>query len=66
MIKIHTYEHKCVGAGQCVMASPEVFDQSQDDGIVILLQQHPPDELARSVRNAAQLCPALAIKVEET
>jgi ferredoxin len=48
------------------MASPEVFDQSQDDGIVILLQQHPPDELARSVRNAAKLCPALAIKVEET
>ena len=22
-------EHKCVGAGQCVLAAPEVFDQMQ-------------------------------------
>jgi len=66
MIKIHICEHKCVGAGQCVMASPEVFDQRQDDGIVILLQQQPPDSLVPSVRKAAKLCPALAIRVEET
>lgn len=66
MIKIRIFEHKCVGAGQCVMASPEVFDQREDDGIVILLQQQPPDELAPSVRKAAKLCPALAIQVEET
>lgn len=66
MIKIHVDEHKCVGAGQCVMASPEVFDQREDDGIVILLQQQPPDALTPSVRKAAKLCPALAIRVEDT
>lgn len=66
MIKIHIDEHKCVGAGQCVMASPEVFDQREDDGIVILLQQQPPDTLTPSVRKAAKLCPALAIRLEET
>ena len=66
MIKIHIDEHKCVGAGQCVMASPEVFDQREDDGIVILLQQQPPDALTPSVRKATKLCPALAIRLEET
>ena len=66
MIKIHIDEHKCVGAGQCVMASPDVFDQREDDGIVILLQQEPPDALIPSVRKAAKLCPALAIRLEET
>ena len=66
MIKIHVEEHKCVGAGQCVMASPEVFDQREEDGVVILLQDQPADALAPSVRKAAKLCPALAIRVEET
>jgi ferredoxin len=54
---------KCVGAGQCVFAAPEVFDQSEDDGIVILLNESPPETLREGVLNAARLCPALAIEV---
>jgi ferredoxin len=65
MIKIHVDEHKCVGAGQCVMAAPEVFDQREDDGVVVLLQVHPDASLERSVRKAADLCPAEAIRVED-
>lgn len=65
MIKIHIDEHKCVGAGQCVMAAPEVFDQREEDGVVVLLQQDPPESQAAAVRKAAKLCPALAIRVEE-
>jgi ferredoxin len=29
---------KCCGAGQCVLIVPEVFDQNDDDGIVVLLE----------------------------
>ena len=65
MIKIHVDEHKCVGAGQCVMASPQVFDQREDDGVVVLLQERPEPGLEPSVRKAAKLCPALAIRVED-
>jgi ferredoxin len=65
MIKIHVDEHKCVGAGQCVMAAPQVFDQREEDGVVVLLQNHAEIGLEPSVRKAAKLCPALAIRIEE-
>jgi Ferredoxin len=65
MIKIHVDEHKCVGAGQCVLAAPQVFDQREEDGVVVLLQNHAESGLEPSVRKAAKLCPALAIRIEE-
>ena len=65
MIKIHVDEHKCVGAGQCVMTAPQVFDQREEDGVVVLLQDHVDPQLEASVRKAAKLCPAVAIRVEE-
>lgn len=36
-------EDKCCGAGQCVLIAPDVFDQRDDDGIVILLDAQPPE-----------------------
>jgi ferredoxin len=65
MIKIHVDEHKCVGAGQCVRAAPQVFDQRDEDGVVILLQDHADGSLEPGVRKAAKLCPAVAIRIEE-
>jgi ferredoxin len=64
-MKVIVDEDKCVGGGQCVLAAPEVFDQREDDGIVILLNEHPPADLAPAVHEAALLCPALAIVVED-
>lgn len=54
---------KCCGAGQCVLAAPEVFDQRDDDGVVILLDTDPPAERLAAVRDAAAVCPAAAIEV---
>ena len=65
MIKIHVDEHKCVGAGQCVMTAPQVFDQREEDGVVVLLQDHVDNQLEPAVRKAVKLCPAVAIRVEE-
>lgn len=65
MIRIHVDQHACVGAGQCVMASPQVFDQRDEDGVVVLLQDHVDSTLETSVRKAAKLCPALAIRIEQ-
>jgi ferredoxin len=64
-MRIEIDQEKCVGAGQCVLAAPEVFDQRDDDGIVELLDEAPPaDQRARS-QEAAQLCPAAAIVIHE-
>ena len=49
-----------------MLAAPEVFDQREEDGIVILLMDNPPDHLKASIKKAAKLCPALAIILEET
>lgn len=64
-MKIIVDQDKCVASGQCVSSAPDVFDQREDDGIVVLLNDNPPDELADDVRQAAALCPALVITVVE-
>ncbi|KPI27748.1 ferredoxin [Streptomyces sp. NPDC054950] len=64
-MKVVVDEEKCVAAGQCVAAAMDVFDQREDDGIVVLLDENPPAELAEDVRNAAAVCPALAIRLVE-
>ena len=58
-------QDKCVASGQCVLAAAQVFDQRDEDGIVILLDDNPPPELHEAVRQAAAVCPALAITVVE-
>jgi ferredoxin len=55
----------CVGAGKCVWAVPEVFDQSEDDGTVILLDEQPPLQLHKAVVDAEIACPSGAILVED-
>jgi ferredoxin len=56
---------KCSGAGNCVSIAPETFDQREEDGLVVLLQERPSADDADAVREAARLCPAWAITVEE-
>jgi ferredoxin len=57
-------QSKCIASGQCVLSSPEVFDQREEDGIVTLLQERPDPALAAGVEQAALLCPARVITVE--
>lgn len=51
----------CIGAGNCVAAAPEVFDQD-DDGIVVLLADQPTDVNADATREAADYCPSGALR----
>ncbi|PRY25844.1 (4Fe-4S)-binding protein [Pseudosporangium ferrugineum] len=54
----------CVGAGQCVLTDPGVFDQDAD-GIVTLLTDRPDAAAAEGVRTAVELCPAGALSIVE-
>ncbi|MET8627258.1 ferredoxin [Kitasatospora sp. NPDC004669] len=58
-------QEKCCGAGHCVLAAPEVFDQRDEDGIVVVLDAEPPAELHQAVQDAAAVCPAAAIRLEQ-
>jgi ferredoxin len=64
-MKVAVDTDKCIASGQCVLTSPEVFDQREEDGVVVLLTPSPSAELAANVKQAATLCPAVAITVED-
>lgn len=64
-MKVTVDQDKCISSGMCVMNAGELFDQSDDDGVVILLVDRPEPDQADAARNAAAACPALAIHIEE-
>ena len=63
-MKIHIDQDKCVASGQCVLAAPDVFDQRDEDGVSVLIDPAPSEDRAEEVEQAADMCPALAIRVE--
>lgn len=63
-MRIRTDRDRCCGAGNCVMTLPEVFDQDDRDGLVVIRQPEPPAELAEQARLAVELCPAAAISID--
>lgn len=64
-MRIQADRFVCIGAGQCVFADPEAFDQ-EDDGKVIVLRDTPgtPEELANA-QEAVQVCPSRALSLVE-
>lgn len=64
-MKIVVDKSRCIGAGQCVMKAPRVFDQQEEDGMVILLAESPSGADQDAARLAARVCPAEAIVIVE-
>jgi ferredoxin len=64
-MKIIADTGKCVGAGQCVLTEPALFDQSEDDGTVIVLDDQPEGDLVEKDREAVHVCPSQALSLQE-
>ncbi|EOD69287.1 ferredoxin [Amycolatopsis vancoresmycina] len=64
-MKIIADTGKCVGAGQCVLTEPILFDQSEDDGTVIVLDDQPEGDLVEKAREAVHVCPSQALSLQE-
>lgn len=64
-MKVSVDQDKCCGAGTCVLLAPDVFDQRDEDGIVVLLDETPSADLHDIVREAVSVCPGVAISVNE-
>ncbi|MGW5358779.1 ferredoxin [Actinopolymorpha pittospori] len=54
----------CIGAGQCVLTAPDLFD-SDDEGLVTLLDAHPDPSRLGDLREAVELCPSGALRLAE-
>lgn len=64
-MKIDTDQEVCCGSGLCASTAPRVFDQREEDGIVVALTTEPAEADYHAVRAAAAACPTSAITVTE-
>jgi ferredoxin len=64
-MRIVTDTGRCVGAGQCALTEPRVFDQSEEDGTVVLLTDQAEGEVLDNVHAAVDLCPSQALSLKE-
>ncbi|GAA0466135.1 ferredoxin [Paractinoplanes deccanensis] len=53
----------CIGAGNCALTAPAVFDQDAEEAVVVLLTDSPPESEGPAVRQAVERCPAAVIRV---
>lgn len=63
-MRIRTLEGRCVGAGQCVLAAPDLFDQSDEDGTVVVLRDVVDAEHEAGAQAALGRCPSGTIRLE--
>lgn len=65
-VRIVARESTCIGAGQCVFADPDTFDQN-DHGTVQILRPVPETaaQLA-AAKQAINICPSRSLSLEET
>ena len=54
---------RCIGAGNCALIAPAVFDQEPDDAVVVLLDESPPEDARPAVQEAVDRCPAAVIEL---
>jgi len=54
----------CQGHANCMGDAPEVF-RVDDEGMLTVLLEQPPEALRQKVELAARYCPTQAIRVEE-
>ncbi|MFI9030971.1 ferredoxin [Streptomyces sp. NPDC053560] len=64
-MRVAVDEDRCIGAGQCELAAPEVFEQD-DEGLSRASDPEPAQALWQQVRQAADLCPVQAVLLTGT
>ena len=54
---------RCVGGGNCVMSSPQLFAQGEDDGLVQVIKPNPGVEDLDAAELAVISCPSQALRI---
>jgi sterol 14-demethylase len=63
-VRIHVDRDLCQGHGVCESEAPAVFEVSKD-GVLTVLQEHPPESERRAVELAVTYCPTHALTIVE-
>ncbi|WP_216918085.1 ferredoxin [Nocardia noduli] len=56
---------RCIGAGMCALTAPALFDQDDNDGLVIAHAETPTLDQEGVVRAAVEACPSGALRTQE-
>jgi ferredoxin len=61
---VHADRDVCIASGLCVLRLPEVFDQDEDDGRVVIRRPQPDPSQLAAVLEAVDACPSGALRTE--
>ncbi|MEV0755417.1 ferredoxin [Streptosporangium sp. NPDC050280] len=61
-MKVTADRRRCMAAGHCAISAPAVFDHGED-GLVVVLDADPGEDVREAVETAEDLCPSRAIAV---
>ncbi|RCV50017.1 ferredoxin [Marinitenerispora sediminis] len=64
MTRLHVDRERCAGAGMCVLTVPEVFDQDDRDGRVVVRSDTAAADPS-AMRDAVTLCPSHALSLRD-
>jgi ferredoxin len=62
-VRVAADREVCIGSGNCVFSAPAVFDQDDDEGLVLLLTAEVGSQDGDAVRNAVAHCPSGALRI---
>jgi ferredoxin len=63
-MRIHADRDRCVGGGMCALTAPNLFDQDDEEGRVVLLAKGELTDIElAAARKAVALCPSSALSL---
>jgi ferredoxin len=64
-VSVQVDRERCIGAGMCALAAPDLFTQDEEDGLVVPLfaEGALPEEQESPAAEAARLCPSGALQL---
>ncbi|MGW7444574.1 ferredoxin [Kitasatospora sp. NPDC054795] len=64
-MRIRTNPDSCIGAGRCYLAAPDLFDQDDRDGTVVVLADRVAGAQLAGARTAVEECPTRTLSLTE-
>ncbi|MFD7549534.1 ferredoxin [Streptomyces sp. NPDC059816] len=61
-MRVNADRERCMAAGHCAVTVPAVFDHG-DDGLVVVLDPKPDEDVREEIERAVDLCPSRALSL---
>ena len=65
-MRIELDPNLCQAYGNCLLSAPEVFELTQNDVVVRILQEQPDEALRAQVEEAVTSCPVQALTLVDS